>query len=104
MHEPQNTPTLFDASTSEEARRVASAKAGDRYVQIVKILAAGPKCIFEIAAEIGCFDHQISGRFGEMVELGLIRKTGERTIKPSTGCKADVYEIVGEVDSLGNGG
>lgn len=86
------SPTLFE-STRNQARKVASAMAGRRYRQVVEVLAKGPACIFEVAADLGCFDHQISGRFGEMEKLGLIRKTGQRRRKPSTGCSAEVYEL-----------
>lgn len=97
-----NPPTLFDAPTSEQARRVAAVKAGERYRQVISVLAnCGPSCIFEVAQEIGCFDHQISGRFGELEKLGLIRKTGERRTKPATGCTAEVYAIVGDQEAGG---
>lgn len=101
MKETQATLSLFDCSTSEQARRAACQKVGDRYTQIIKVLADGPACIFEVAHVLGCFDHQISGRFGEMVRLGLIAKTGERRVKPATGCHAEVYEIAGVVTPPG---
>jgi len=93
-----STATLFTESTSEQARQVSSQVVGRRYVQIVEVLSGGPACIFEVAQQMGCFDHQISGRFGEMERLGLIRKTGQRRVKPSTGCHAEVYEVVGAAD------
>lgn len=88
-------PPLFAASTREQARQASSRSAGKRYARIIQVLSSGgPACIFEVAQEIGCFDHQISGRFGELERLGLIRKTGQRRVKPSTGCQAEVYALV----------
>jgi hypothetical protein len=98
MTTPQ--PTLFD-STSEAARKVAAAHASERYAQIAMALANGPACIFEVAQALGCLDHQISGRFGEMEKLGLIHKTGVRRTKPTTGCQASVYAIEGDVEDVG---
>ena len=90
----QSTPLFDQLSTREHARQVSTKMTGRRYMQIVEVLARrGPLCIFEIAEELGCFDHQISGRFGEMLKLDLIEKTGERRTKPATGCPADVYAI-----------
>lgn len=83
---------LFE-STREQARKVAAARTSKRYRQIIQALADRPQCIFEVADDLGCFDHQISGRFGELVKLGLIRKAGKRRKKPSTGCQAEVYEL-----------
>ena len=85
-------------TTRDAARQVAARRTSKRYRQIAETLGRlGPSCIFEVAAALGCFDHQISGRFGEMEKLGLIRKTGDRRKKPSTGCAAEVYEITGQV-------
>jgi len=92
---------LFAESTREEARRVAAAMTATRYRQIIQVLAEQPLCIFEVAERLGRFDHQISGRFGELVKLGLIEKTGERRRKPSTGCSAEVYRIAGDVIAEG---
>jgi hypothetical protein len=103
MKENEYTLPLFDCSTSEQARRISSQKVGDRYTQIINVLATGPACIFEVAQALGCFDHQISGRFGEMVQLGLIEKTGDRRTKQSTGCQAEVYRIAGEIEQTSPG-
>lgn len=94
--------SLFDHATSQLARRVAARKASKRYQQIAEALADGPRCIFEIAEVIGCHDHQISGRFGELVDLGLLTKTGDRRRKPGTGCWCDLYAIAGDIDSAGD--
>ena len=53
----------------------------------------GPLAIYEVANRLCLFDHQISGRFGEMEAAGWIEKTGERRRKPSTGCLAETYRI-----------
>src|SRR5579884_2619892 len=93
---PHPAPRSLFESTSEMAGHVAAKFAGIRYRQILELLrVAGTDglCIFEIAAKIGCHDHQISGRFGELVDHLLIRRTGERREKPSTGCQCDVYQI-----------
>jgi len=85
---------LFDEqSTSELARQTASKIAGERYQQIIRILRKRPSCLFEVAAQIGFLDHQISGRFTDLAKLGVIEKTGERRVKPKTGCKCNVWRI-----------
>ena len=43
---------------------------------------------------MGCFDHQISGRFGELEKIFLIIKCGSARRKPATGCEAEVYTII----------
>lgn len=92
-------PPLFVASTREQARQASSRSTGKRYAHIIQVLArrghSEGACIFEVAQELGCLDHQISGRFGELERLGLIAKTGQRRVKPSTGCSAEVYKIAG---------
>src|SRR5690242_7089827 len=90
-----NTPPgkPFD-STSRLAGQTAAGYSGTRRAQILQHLADhGPSTLFEIAAKIGCFDHQISGRFGELERDGLIAKTGQRRTKPETGCEADVWTL-----------
>lgn len=82
---------LFGESTRHQARVAAARGAANRYRQILAILDRGPACIFEVAACLGCFDHQISGRFGELEREGLIEKTGNRKVKPDTGCQAEAY-------------
>jgi hypothetical protein len=83
---------LFE-STSAAAARIASRYARKRYRQILAALADKPRCIFEVAEVLHCFDHQISGRFGELVEHGLIARTGHRRVKPATGCSAEEYTL-----------
>lgn len=90
---PSPAPASLFESTSEEAGHVAARFAGHRYLQILTILYQHPACIFEIAAAIGCHDHQISGRFGELVKHNLILRTGIRREKPATGCQAEEYAI-----------
>lgn len=88
---------LFE-STSLQAGHVAARFAGVRYRQILTHLKERPACIFEIAAALSTpdhpvFDHQISGRFGELVEATLILRTGIRRRKPTTNCQCDEYAI-----------
>lgn len=65
-----------------------------RYQQILRILKErGPSTLFEIAAELRCFDHQISGRITELVKEGIIERTPQRRQKPETGCWADVLAL-----------
>lgn len=89
---PPAPASLFE-STSQEAGHVAARFARQRYLQILAILRDRPACIFEIAGAIGCHDHQISGRFGELVKANLIERTGLRRLKPETGCSAEEYRI-----------
>jgi len=73
---------------------MAARHAGRRRAQILRFLEErGPSTIFEVAAHLNCFDHQISGRFGELEADGLIFKTGQRRTKPETQCEAEVYAI-----------
>jgi hypothetical protein len=99
-HAPAPAP-LFE-STSEAAARVASRFARLRYRQILAALAQQPRCIFEVAEILGCLDHQISGRFGELVKHGLIERTGTRRAKPSTGCSCEEYRLslIGEAVAI----
>jgi hypothetical protein len=99
-HTPAPGP-LFE-STSQAAARVASRFARQRYRQILAALATQPHCIFEVAEIIGCLDHQISGRFGELVTAGLIDRTGARRAKPATGCQCDEYRLtlIGEAVAI----
>lgn len=81
-------------STSQLAGAVAAANSGNRRAQILLHLEQhGPSALFEVAAAIGCFDHQISGRFTDMERDGLIEKTGVRKTKPETGCQAEVWRL-----------
>jgi DNA-binding HxlR family transcriptional regulator len=85
--------TLFD-STSRLAGEAAARNSGKRRAQILQVLRdRGPLAIFEIAAQIGCLDHQISGRFGELERDGLIQKTGQRVTKPDTGQPCERYAL-----------
>jgi DNA-binding HxlR family transcriptional regulator len=89
---PDLEHTLFE-STSRAAGHVAARFAGMRYRHILSLLNESSACIFELAEKIGCHDHQISGRFGELVKSGLIERTGARRVKPVTGCQCDEYRI-----------
>jgi hypothetical protein len=83
--------TLFDR-TSRLAGETAARMSGQRRQQILALIDThGPLAIFEIAAYLGVSDHQISGRFGEMVHDRILYVTGERRIKPETQQQCDVY-------------
>ena len=81
-------------STSRLAGEAAEKLVGSRQARIIQLLRdRGPLTIFEVAAELGVFDHQISGRFSELERQGMIRKTGQRRRKPDTRCDAEVYDL-----------
>jgi hypothetical protein len=83
--------TLFDR-TSRLAGETAAKRVGQRRQQILSAIDQhGPLAIFEIAAILDVFDHQISGRFGELVNDGLLYITGDRRKKPETGQVCEVY-------------
>lgn len=84
--------SLFD-STSRLAGEKAALAVGSRRRRIIELLQEKPRAIFEVAEALECFDHQISGRFGELERDLIIEKTGERRRKESTGCDAEVYRI-----------
>lgn len=85
---------LFD-STSRKAGEAAARVSGKRRLDILAYLRDhGPAAIFEVAVHLGCFDHQISGRFGELERDHLIYKTGQRKTKPDTQCDAELYDLV----------
>ena len=85
--------TLF-TSTRAQAGAVAARSIGKRQARILQLLRDnGPLAIFEIAALIGVFEHQISGRFSEMEVDGLIEKAGIRRQKGETGCWAECYRV-----------
>lgn len=84
--------TLTD--TSAAAGAIAARCSGQRYARILQILAdRGPLTLFELAAEMGVFDHQISGRITELKRDGWIEPTGETRIKPGTGASAQVLRL-----------
>lgn len=89
---PDPEPNLF-MSTSDQAAHTARKMSTRRYLEILTALSHGPACIFEIAAALECHDHQISGRFGELVKALMIDRTGERLQKLATGCWCDQYRI-----------
>jgi hypothetical protein len=91
--------SIFD-STSKLAGEAAARSCGQRRKRILAALAegnagAGGKTIWEIADELGVYDHQISGRFSELVADGLIARgtPEERRRNPKTGCLAEVYRL-----------
>lgn len=87
-------PTNLWTSPSRLAGEVAARASDQRRASILSILGEhGPQAIFEIAERLGCHDHQISGRFGELERDMLIKRTGERRIKPTTNCQCDVWAL-----------
>ena len=87
-----NAQSWKDTSTLAGER--AALAVGSRRAAILKLIESqGPLAIFEIAERLGLFDHQISGRFGELERDGLLVKIGERRVKPGTQCQAEVYGL-----------
>ena len=86
---------MADKRPAEERDRILAAQIhGKRCQRILEILRnRGPSTLFEVAAELNVFDHQISGRFTDLVRGGLIERTGERRPKPETGCPADIWRL-----------
>src|SRR5947209_6629112 len=85
--------TLWD-NTSRKAAEAAARASGSRRVKILNYLREqGPSTIFEVAAHLGLYDHQISGRFSELERDQLIEKSGQRRRKPETECDAEVYRL-----------
>jgi hypothetical protein len=85
--EDASKPALF-GSTRELAGAVAAANAGNRRAQILHLLGSrGPMALFEVAAALGCFDHQISGRFTDLAGRPD-RATGERKKSPRPAASA----------------
>lgn len=92
---------VMTKDTSQLAGEAAARSSASRRLAILESLGRdGPQAIFELAERLEVFDHQISGRFGEMMTEGLIYKTGERRIKPGTKCEAEVYALSGAAERL----
>ena len=94
--EPPSTASPGDLwDTRRQAGAIAAAFADIRYRKIIQALQeSGPSCIFEVAQKLEVGDNQISGRFSELERTNVIEKTGDKRIKPSTGCRAEVYRLV----------
>lgn len=85
--------TLF-SNTRALAASAAAKSIGKRQAKILQLLRDhGPLAIFEIAAMLDVFEHQISGRFSELERDHHIEKAGFRRQKGETGCWAEVYRI-----------
>ena len=81
-------------STRAQAGAIAARSIPKRQAKILQLLQShGPLAIFEIAAMLNIFEHQISGRFSELERDGHIEKAGKRRQKGETGCWAEVYRI-----------
>lgn len=81
-------------NTRNNALAAAAPHFASRRGRILQLLQErGPSTLFEIAAAMSLHDHQISGRFTELLADGLITRTGQRRPKPDTGCDADVYAL-----------
>lgn len=81
-------------TTSALAGQQAALKSGAWRERILKRLReTGGSTLFEVARHYGVPDHTISGRFTELFEDGLIERTGERRVKPASGCQCDVWRV-----------
>jgi hypothetical protein len=85
----------FPTSTSTAAGQQAALRAGQWRERILTYLREQPATLFEIAAHFNVPDHTISGRFTELDKDGWIERSGERRVKPETGCAADVWRVAG---------
>lgn len=96
--------TLF-SNTRAFAGAVAAKSIGKRQAKILQLLRDhGPMAIFEIAAMLNVFEHQISGRFSELERDGHIEKAGQRRQKGETLCWAEVYRIKQGTEAQSHGG
>src|SRR5580704_12748946 len=69
-------------STSRLAGSAAEPLIGSRQAKIIQLIRQrGDITIFEAAVELGVFDHQLSGRFSELVRSGQIIQSGKRRRK-----------------------
>ncbi len=91
-------PPLFQKDTSTAAGATAARFVGQRRQRILQLLRdKGPLALFEIAAILDVGDHHISGRFTELERDGLIKRTGQRRVKPDTGCEAELWAIADDL-------
>lgn len=96
--EPPRGSSLF-TSTSRQAGAVAARMVGSRRQRILQLIRdRGSVTIFEAAEAMDLGDNQISGRFSELERDGLIRKSGQRRLKPGTDCQAEVYILADQVE------
>ena len=94
LFDPANRPNRPALSTSTLAGQVAAGSMPSRRERILRHLADRPMALWEVATLMEVHDHQISGRFTDLVRDGLIERTGDRRQKPETGCWAEVYRVV----------
>ena len=100
LQKPEQPPPLF-RDTRAAAGAAAARSMGKRHAQILDLLHRhGPLAIFECAAYLGLFDHQISGRFSQLEAERRIVRTGTRKVKPDTGCEAELYAVAPELPPL----
>lgn len=104
----QNDQPLFRpqpaiGGTSAAAGEVAARSVGSWRQRILARLEVCESTLFEVAAHYEVEEHRISGRFTGLVADGYIEPTGERRIKPATGCPAEVYRIRRAQSAAGNG-
>ena len=93
---PDNSPLFSQRqSTTQIAAGKAALNVGSWRQRIVDRLRIQPSTIFEIAEFYHVPDHTISGRFSELQRDGLIEPSGERRIKPASGCPAEVFRVRG---------
>jgi hypothetical protein len=80
--------------TTHAAAAVAAGVTPRRYEQILAHLREhGPSTLFEVAAALGVFEHQISGRFTELSQQLLIERTGQTRPNPRSDCPCDVWRV-----------
>lgn len=92
--QPSPEGCLLFKSTRALAGAVAARSIGKRQAKILQLLGDhGPLAIFEIAAMLHVFEHQISGRFSELERDRHIEKAGIRRQKGETRCWAEVYKL-----------
>lgn len=96
MSTSDDIPPLYRTDTRLAAGFRAGFSVTSRRRKILEFLdgrGGHGAAIFEVADHLGVFDHQISGRFGELERDRWIEKTGQRKVKPATGCEAELYRI-----------
>lgn len=91
--QPLFRPQPAIGGTSAAAGEVAARSVGSWRQKILARLEICESTLFEVAAFYGVPDHCISGRFTDLARDGYIEPSGERRLKPSTDCAAEVYRL-----------
>ena len=83
---------LFEPTTSQLAHEAAEQHFTRRESEIFDLVDRhGPKSLWQLAVRLSVADHTMSGRITSPESRSAIESTGERSTKPATGCKCDVY-------------